>query len=460
MDKEKIIYLIDGSAYIYRAYHAIRELSNSKGFPTNAIFGFTRMLMKLLEDRTPEYLVMLFDTREPTFRHKMYKEYKANRPPMPEDLSIQVPYIKSITEAFNIPIIEMPGYEADDLIGTLAQKGESTGFHVVMVTGDKDFKQLVTDKIILWDPMKDKRIDANVIMKEYDLEPRQMVEVMGLSGDKADNVPGVPGIGQKTALSLIKTFGTMERLYERIDTITKKKQRENLVKFKDQAFLSRKLVVIDTNAPLAFKPEDLRYREPDNDKLSELFKEFEFTRLQQNLPRKTDLSNKNYQPIRNLVALADLVNRLASAQLFAIDTETTSKNPMEAKLVGLSFSLEPNEAFYIPCAHDYPGVSDQLELKDVLNRLKPTLENPDIKKIGQNIKYDLMVLARHGISLAGIAFDTMVASYLLNPSKRAHNLNQIAFDFLDHKMITYQEVTGDGGKNSGFEKVHLDKAVP
>lgn len=460
MDKEKIIYLIDGSAYIYRAYHAIRELSNSKGFPTNAIFGFTRMLMKLLEDRTPEYLVMLFDTREPTFRHKMYKEYKANRPPMPEDLSIQVPYIKSITEAFNIPIIEMPGYEADDLIGTLAQKGESTGFHVVMVTGDKDFKQLVTDKIILWDPMKDKRIDANVIMKEYDLEPRQMVEVMGLSGDKADNVPGVPGIGQKTALSLIKTFGTMERLYERIDTITKKKQRENLVKFKDQAFLSRKLVVIDTDAPLAFKPEDLKYREPDNDKLSELFKEFEFTRLQQNLPRKTDLSNKNYQPIRNLAALADLVNRLASAQLFAIDTETTSKNPMEAKLVGLSFSLEPNEAFYIPCAHDYPGVSDQLELKDVLNRLKPTLENPDIKKIGQNIKYDLMVLARHGISLAGIAFDTMVASYLLNPSKRAHNLNQIAFDFLDHKMITYQEVTGDGGKNSGFEKVHLDKAVP
>jgi len=460
MDNEKTLYLIDGSAYIYRAYHAIRELSNSKGFPTNAIFGFTRMLMKLLEDQAPEYVVMLFDTKGPTFRHKMYEEYKANRPPMPEDLSIQIPHIKSITEAFNILIVEMPGYEADDLIGTLAQKGESAGFHVVMVTGDKDFIQLVTDKIIIWDPMKDKRTDANVIRAQYDLEPRQMVEVMGLSGDKADNVPGVPGIGQKTALSLIKTFGTMERLYEQLGTITKKKQRENLAKYRDQALLSRKLVIIDTDVPLTFKPEDLKYREPDNDKLFELYKELEFSKLQQDLPRQTDLFNKNYQPIRNSAELTDLINRLASARLFAIDTETTSKKPMNAKLVGLSFSIEPNEAFYIPCAHDYPGVSDQLELKEVLDRLKPILENPDIKKVGQNIKYDLMVLARHGINLAGMAFDTMLASYLLNPSKRAHNLNQIAFDFLDHKMITYEEVTDNGGKNSGFEKVHLNKAVP
>ena len=456
----KTIYLIDGSAYVYRAYHAIRELSNSKGFPTNAIFGFTQMLMKLLEDRKPEYVAMLFDAKGPTFRHGMYEEYKANRPPMPDDLSVQVPYIKSVTRAFNISLIEMAGYEADDLIGTLAKEGERNGFQVVMVTGDKDFMQLVSAGIVLWDPMKDKTVDEDAIMEEYGVTPAQMVEVMGLAGDKADNVPGVPGIGPKTALSLVRAFGTVEDLYAGIDTITKKKQRENLLKYKDQALLSRDLILIDTSAPVTFEPQVLKYDGPDNEKLSALYRELEFTRLQRNLPRQTDLSGRNYQSIRDLAGLESLIDRLASTRLFAVDTETTSRSPMEADLVGLSFSVEPNEAYYVPCAHDYPGVPDQLALKDVLERLKPVLESADAKKIGQNIKYDLMVLARHGIDLSGIAFDTMLASYLLNPSKRAHSLDQIALDYLDHKMITYEEVTRDVGKDAGFDKVHLDKAVP
>ena len=460
MENEKTIYMIDGSAYIYRAYHAVRGLSNSKGLPTNAVFGFTRMLLKLIEDHSPEYIGMFFDSKGPTFRHKMYKEYKANRPPMPEDLSVQVPYIKKVTEGFNLPAIEMEGFEADDLIGTFARMAEESGFSVVMVTGDKDFMQLVTDKSIIWDPMKDKTIDVKSIMEVNGVEPSMMIDVMGLSGDTADNIPGVPGIGPKTALSLIKTFGSMKNLYEKVDKITKKKQHENLVKYREQAFLSRELVTINTSVPLEFSPLEFEFKEPDNAKLSKLFKDLEFRQLQKTFPEKADLSKKDYRWVHSIKELSDLISRLRTAQIFAIDTETTSKNPMKANLVGLSFSMKADEAFYIPCAHDYPDMPEQLPLKDVLNLLKPLLENPDIKKIGQNIKYDWIVLDRHGINLEGVVFDTMLASYLINPSKRAHNLDQIALDFLDHKTITYKEVVGKGKNASGFAQVPIEKAVP
>jgi DNA polymerase I len=460
MKNEKTIYMVDGSAYIYRAYHAVRGLSNSKGLPTNAVFGFTRMLLKLIEDHSPEYIGMFFDSKGPTFRHKMYKEYKANRPPMPEDLSVQVPYIKKVTEGFNLPAIEMEGFEADDLIGTLARMAEESGFSVVMVTGDKDFMQLVTDKSIIWDPMKDKTIDVKSIMEVNGVEPSMMIDVMGLSGDTADNIPGVPGIGPKTALSLIKTFGSMKNLYEEVDKITKKKQHENLVKYREQAFLSRELVTINTSVPLEFSLQEFEFKEPDNAKLSKLFKDLEFRQLQKTFPEKADLSKKDYRWVHSIKELSDLISRLRAAQIFAIDTETTSKNPMKANLVGLSFSMKADEAFYIPCAHDYPDMPEQLPLKDVLNLLKPLLENPDIKKIGQNIKYDWIVLDRHGINLKGVVFDTMLASYLINPSKRAHNLDQIALDFLDHKTITYKEVVGKGKNASGFAQVPIEKAVP
>ncbi len=458
--KDKTLFLIDGSAYIHRAYHAIRGLSNSKGLPTNAVFGFSRMLVKLLEEQTPEYAAMVFDAKGPTFRHKIYKEYKANRPPMPEDMSVQIPYIKDITAGFNFSVIEMTGYEADDLIGTLAHIAEEAGYFVVMVTGDKDFLQLVTVNSIIWDPMKDMKIDAGVVREKYGIEPHQMIDVMGLSGDTSDNIPGVPGIGQKTALSLIQNFGSMEQLYEQVDKITKKKQHENLVKYKDQAFLSRELVKIDTKVPLQFDLQDFELKDPDNAQLSELFKELEFRQLQQTFQGKRDLSKKNYQSIQSLNALNDLIVSLKGAGIFALDTETTSKDPMKAAIVGLSFSIKPDEAFYIPCAHNYEGVPEQLDLQDALKLLKPVLENPEIKKIGQNIKYDWMVLSRHGINLDGIMSDTMLASYLINPSKRAHGLDQIALDFLDHKTISYKEVTGKGKKIMGFNEVPLERAVP
>jgi len=460
MKNKKTIYMIDGSAYIYRAYHAVRGLSNSKGLPTNAVFGFTRMLLKLIEDRSPEYIGMFFDSKGPTFRHKIYKEYKANRPPMPEDLSVQIPYIKKITKGFNLPVIEMPGFEADDLIGTCARMAEKKGFSVIMVTGDKDFMQLVTEKSIIWDPMKNKTIDEKSIRKVNGVEPSMMIEVMGLSGDTADNIPGVPGIGPKTALSLIKTYGSMKDLYEKVDKITKKKQHENLVKYREQAFLSRELVTINISAPLKFSPQEFEFKEPDNTKLSKLFKDLEFTQLQKTFPEKTDLSKKDYRSVHSIQELSDLVSNLKAVEIFAIDTETTSKNPMKANLVGLSFSMKANKAFYIPCAHDYPDMPEQLALKNVVDLLKPVLENPDIKKIGQNIKYDQIVLYRHGINLKGVVFDTMLASYLINPSKRAHNLDQIALDFLDHKTITYKEVVGTGKNASGFAQVAIEKAVP
>jgi len=458
--KDKTLYLIDGSAYIYRAYHAIRGLSNSRGLPTNAVFGFSKMLVKLMEDQAPEYAAMVFDAKGPTFRHKIYKEYKANRPPMPEDMSVQIPYIKDVTAGYNFPVIEMTGYEADDLIGTLAHIAEEAGFSVIMVTGDKDFIQLVTVNSIVWDPMKDKTTDMDAVKETYGIEPHQMIDVMGLSGDTSDNVPGVPGIGQKTALSLIQTFGNMEHLYEQVHKITKKKQHENLVKYKDQAFLSRELVRIDTKVPLQFDLKDFELKSPDSDQLSMLFKELEFRQLQQKLQKKRDLSKKDYQSIQNLHALNNLIVSLKGSEIFALDTETTSKDPMKAAIVGLSFSIKPDEAFYIPCAHDYPDVPEQLELGDALKLLKPVLENPEIKKIGQNIKYDWMVLSRHGINLSGIMSDTMLASYLINPSKRVHSLDQIALDFLNHKTISYKEVIGKNKKISGFNEVPLERATP
>ncbi|MDX1707094.1 MAG: DNA polymerase I [Desulfobacterales bacterium] len=460
MGREKTVYLIDGTAYIHRAYHAIRGLSNSKGLPTNATFGFTRMLLKLIEDRQPRYAGMFFDAKGPTFRHDMYAEYKANRPPMPDDMAAQIPYIREVTAALQFPIIEMQGFEADDLIGTYARIAEHKGFSVVMVTGDKDFIQLVTERALIWDPMKDITIDTQFVKKSYGVEPHQMIDVMGLSGDTSDNIPGVPGIGQKTALNLIQNHHTMVKLYENVDSITAKKQRENLIRFRDQAFLSRDLVTIDIDAPVSDDLAGFKIEPPDTVALSALFQTLEFRQLQHAISEKTDLSDKHYQPVLTQAALERLIARLKSARIFALDTETTSQIPMQARLVGLSFAVQPDEAFYIPCGHDYLGAPQQLPLSEVLSKLGPVLADPAIKKVGQNIKYDWIVLTRHGVKLDGVVFDTMIASYLLNPSKRAHNLDQIALDFLGHKTIPYEEVAGKGKNALTFNQVLLEKAVP
>ena len=458
--KSKILYLIDGSSYIYRAYHAVRHLSTTQGLPTNATFGFSNMLLKLLSDRKPEHMAMAFDAKGPTFRHEIYEAYKANRPPMPEDLAVQIPYIKKVVEGMNIASLELAGYEADDIIGTLARAAREKGFHVVMVTGDKDFKQLVSPGISIWDPMKDRTIDYAGLKKDFGLEPSQWVDVMGLSGDTSDNIPGVPGIGEKTAISLIKTFGSVEGIFENLDKVTRKKLRENLTNFREQAMLSRRLVAINTEVPLSVEIASLRVSGPDAETLARLFKDLEFQRLQKQFPIKTDLSHKNYRVILNDEALKGLIDELKQAGMFCLDIETTAKDPMQAEVVGLSFACRPNQAAYIPLRHRYFGAPRQLDPDRTLGSLKPLLEDPNLAKVGQNIKYDWIVLKRSGIDLQGVIFDTMVASYLLNPTRRAHNLETIAAEYLDHKMISYKEVTGDKKGDKGFDEVPVEDAVP
>jgi DNA polymerase-1 len=460
MQPDKTAYLIDGSAYIHRAYHAIQGLATSQGLPTNAIFGFTRMLIKLMEERRPAYAAMFFDARGPTFRHRLFAEYKANRPPLPEDLAMQIPYIKQITAAYRLPVFEMAGYEADDLIGTLCRRLEAQGWSVVMVTGDKDFVQLVSQQATIWDPMKDLTTDPARVRETMGLDPRQLVDVMGLSGDATDNIPGVPGIGPKTALELIRAFGSLEGLYAGLDGLTRKKQQENLQQFRDQAFLSRQLATIRTDAPLALETQALRLEGPDTRALSALFRALEFRQLQQALPQVAERRSKDYRAILETAELAALVERLQSCGIFAVDTETTSPDPMRAELVGLSFSAEADRAVYIPCGHRYLGAPRQLDRAFVLEQLRPVLENPEARKVGQNIKYDQIVLARHGVKLQGVLFDTMLASYLLDPAKRAHSLDQIALDFLDHKTIRFEELVGKRKGAATFAEVPLDEAVP
>ena len=456
----KTIYLIDGSGYIHRAYHAVRHLSTSQGLPTNAIFGFANMLLKLISEHTPEYMVIAFDVKGPTFRHEMYHAYKANRPPMPEDLVVQIPYIKHVVEGMNIPLLELQGYEADDIIGTVALAAEEEGFKVIMVTGDKDFRQLVSSRTSVWDPMKDRTIDYAELKQGFGLEPSQWVDVMALSGDTSDNIPGVPGVGEKTAVQLIKTFGNMEALFHNLDKITKKKLGENLANFREQAVLSRRLVAIDTRVPLPVDLPSFRVATPDRKKLASLFKTLEFRRLQDLFSVKNDLSTKDYRPIQDDKALKILLHELKSSEVFAVDLETTAKDPMRASIVGISFACRPNEAVYIPLRHTGTEAGTQMDPEQTLAELKPHLENPNLAKVGQNIKYDWIVLKRSGIELKGVIFDTMVASYLLNPTRRAHNLESIAGEYLDHIMISYKEVTRGRKGDKGFEEVLIKDAIP
>lgn len=461
MQEIPYIYLIDGTAYIYRAYHAIRNLSTRQGFPTNAIFGFTQMLLKLINDKAPQYAAMVFDSKEPTFRHEIYTEYKANRPPMAEDMAIQIPPIKEIVNAFQIPVLELPGFEADDIIGTLAQKAEKENYKVILVTGDKDFKQLITPYISIWDPMKDIWFTYES-QKAMPIHPEQYIDFLALSGDSADNIPGVAGIGPKTAEQLIEKFHSLKELYGRIEEIPQPKLRAKLIDQKENAFLSQKLVTIHTSVPIDTHPEGLFLQPPNSEKLVELFKKYEFRQLAVTFSKniKTDLNDKKYLPIFSIEALQEQVAQIREKKIVAIDTETTSLHPTQATLVGISFSIEPHVAYYIPCGHTGEDAKNQLSLAEVRQILGPVFADSSIRKIGQNIKYDLIVLERHGFTIQNISFDTMIASYLLNPGIRSHGLNQIASDYLNHTMILYKDVVGSGKSEIGFEAVPLKQAVP
>ena len=455
MQDKKRVYLVDGTSYIHRAYHAIkRPLSTSKGFPTKAIYVFTRMLIKLLSDEKPEYIVVALDSKGPTFRHKIFSEYKANRPTTPDDLSIQIPKIKEIIDKLGIKRIEVEGYEADDIIATLAKKCQDEGFEVVIVSGDKDFKQLVTPKVIIWDTMKDEKIDYNKLKEELGFDPSKYLDVLALTGDRTDNIPGIPRIGEKTAIRLIREFGSLEGVYENIDKINRKKLKEDLEKHKDSAFLRRKLVKINDNVPLEWDISMLKIKEPDRDGLVEIFRELEFRELlSQFISRKEEKTN--YRACNSLDELRDIVRAIKEKGYVSVDTETTSEDAFKARLVGISMSWEPGSAYYIPVGHSYVG-AEQLRLDDIRQLLKEILEDKGIKKIGHNIKYDAEVFKLHGIELNGIYFDTMIASYVINPGLRQHNLDYLSEYYLSHKMIEYKDVV-KGIKD--FSQVSIDTAV-
>ncbi|MFQ5443383.1 MAG: DNA polymerase I [Nitrospinales bacterium] len=460
MTKTKTLYLIDGSSYIFRAFYAIRQyLSNAKGLPTNALFGFVNMLFKVIREKQPDYLAVVFDSKEKTFRHKMYSEYKANREEPPDDLKQQFPYFEPLVNSFNIACLKKDGFEADDIIGTLAKQGEEKGFQVVIVSGDKDMMQLISKKVHMLDTMKDKVFEEKDVVEKFGVPPEKVIDAMGLIGDSSDNIPGVSGIGPKTAAELIQKFGSIENLYDKIDQVEKKKLREKLERDKENAFLSRKLVTIDTNVELESQVEDLVRKDQNEEMVREIFNELGFTSLLKDVKSEPVKTDKSYHSILNEESFLKLLDELKAAGEFAIDLETTSLHPMEASIVGLSFAFKENEAYYLPVAHRYLGAPEQLEKEKVLSLLKPLLEDPKIKKVGQNIKYDLIVLHNEGIHLAGISFDTMLASYILNPSKRNHNMDDLAMEYLQHKTISYKDVAGSGAKQIGFEQVEVERAT-
>ncbi len=463
MSERPTAYLIDGSAFVFRAFYAIRqELTTSDGTPTNAVLGFKNMLQKLMRQEQPDYLAVVFDERGPTFRHEADPTYKANRKRMPDELAVQLPLIHRLVEAHNIPKLSLQGYEADDIIGTLAHRLEAQGLDVVLVSGDKDFCQLVTPNVTLFDPMKDQRIGEAEVEERFGVEPARVIEVLGLMGDSSDNVPGVPGIGEKTAKKLLATYGTIEELLGRVDEIKQKKGRENLIEHAESARHSRQQVTIHMDVPIDIGLDALKFEDPDTDALRTLYEELEFKSELQTLDAGEAAKAPVTKHYRAIITFEDLDAEIATLQQadgFAIDTETTSQDPMVAELVGISLAHKPHEAVYIPVAHRYAGTPPQLDRAEVLERLRPLLEDPSRPKYGQNIKYDLIVLERHGVSMRGIAFDTMVAGYLLNPSRRANNLDALAKEYLNYTPMSYEEVAGKGAKQVTFDQVDIERAT-
>ncbi|HID98259.1 MAG TPA: DNA polymerase I [Thermodesulfobacteriaceae bacterium] len=450
------LYLIDGSSYIYRAYFAIRQsLTTSSGFPTKAVLGITNMLWKVLQEKDPRYVGVIWDAKGPTFRHELYESYKANRPPMPDDLTVQIPYIRELVDALGLVQVEINGFEADDIIATITRK-VSDRHPVIVVSGDKDLLQLVGPRVILWDSMKDQVTDLTSIREKIGLEPEKLLDVMTLSGDASDNIPGVPGIGPKTAVKLIRQYGSVDNLLVHLDEIKGEKLRERLEASRDRLPLMRKLVALSYDVPVDADVHAYERRPPDHEKLRKVFQELELTRLLQRLAPEKTIAPDRYELIQTEEELARWRDMAQEASSLCIDTETTSEFPMEAELVGLSICVEPPCAGYIPLGHRCGD--PQLGRSDVVRILGPLFADPATGKVGQNIKYDLIVLANHGMELAGIEGDTMIASYLLNPSRHRHNLGEIAQEILGHRMISFQEVTADQKKKKNFALVPLDAA--
>lgn len=463
MKKTEPVYLIDGSAYIYRAYHAIAPLTNSQGLPTHAIYGFVNILLRVIREKNPRYLAIAFDHRGPNFRHALYKEYKANRPSMPDDLACQIPYIKEIVRAYNITSFEQEGVEADDLIASAATALSQQSFPVMVVSGDKDLLQLVTDSVTWWDPMNDKFMDPAAVEKKYHVPPAQLTDFFALIGDSSDNIPGVPGVGPKTAEKLIADYGTLENLYAGLDGLTQKKLREKLARHQDLALLSRDLVRLKSDVALPAEPAAYQLPEPDQDKLRELFTMLGFTRLIKSQLTAEKVESEGFRLVNSEKALLDVAELLAREDILALDTETTSLDPLTTELVGISLcaGTAAGAAYYLPVGHKNEDSSlqpGQLPLGLVMNTLAPLLTSDRQLKLGHNLKFDYQVLHHHGITLAPPLADTMIASYLLDPSRRSHKLDDLCEEFLARRTTSFGEVTKGDKREDSFAFVALPAA--
>ena len=463
MPKRKTFYLVDGSSYIFRAFFGVRQLSTSKGFPTNALYGFINMLQKVIREEKPDYLVVAFDSPDKTFRHKIYPDYKANREAPPEELAKQFPYFEPLVQAYGLSSVRRPGFEADDIIGTLAKKGTQEELEVVIVSGDKDMMQLISPNVYMLDTMKNKKFMDKEVVEKFGVQADKVVEVMGLMGDSSDHIPGVAGIGPKIAAELIQKFGSIESLYKQINEVEKKKVKEKLEHDKENAFMSRELVSIDTEMDLEFNSDLMKPGKIDSAKLKKMFEEFEFVSflegMQGEVTNSLKIDRSGYKTILTEKSFNDLIKSLIKKKSFVFDVETTNKRPVWARMVGISFSFEEGNACYLPLVHRYLGSPDQLELKTVCEKLKPIFEDKRIKKCGHNIKYDLIVMANEGIALDGVDFDTMIASYLLNPSSRGHGLDSLTMEYFGHKNLTYKEIVGTGNREIGFDEVEVNRAT-
>lgn len=463
--------LVDGSSYLYRAYHAMPPLTNSDGESTGTIYGVINMLRKLIRDYQPEHMAVVFDAKGKTFRNDLYAEYKATRPPMPDDLREQIAPIHEIVKAMGLPLLCVDNVEADDVIGTLAKQATAAGIETVISTGDKDMAQLVSEHVTLVNTMNNTKTDIDAVQEKFGLTPQQIVDYLALMGDKVDNIPGVDSVGPKTATKLLQQYGSLQGVIEHADEV-KGKLGEKLRAAVDALPLSYQLATIKMDVELDFTPETLDMQAADNQKLAELYRRYEFKSWLQELDSapvaaastKTDepaTSNEtHYETILTQQQLDNWLERLKKAELFAFDTETTSLNYLQARIVGMSFAIKAGEAAYLPLAHDYPGAPDQLDFDATLALMKPLLEDPKALKVGQNLKYDRHILLNHGIDLQGIAHDTMLQSYVLDSTATRHDMDSLAEKYLNRSTIHFEDIAGKGKKQLTFNEIGLEEASP
>ncbi len=460
--------LVDGSSYLFRAYHALPPLTNSKGEPTGAIVGVLNMLKRLLDEYHPEHVAVVFDAPGGSFRNEIYSEYKANRAEMPDELREQIQPLHDIIRAMGLPLIIEKGVEADDVIGTLAKQATEQGLNTLISTGDKDMAQLVNEQVTLINTMSDKITDSSGVMERFGVTPEQIIDYLALVGDTSDNIPGVPKCGPKTAAKWLGEYGDLDNLISHADEI-KGKVGEYLRASLEQLPLARELATIKLDVALDQGPLQLKPTEMDLDALRQHYTRIESKRLLDSLgeasppepePETPAPVQGDYQTILDQESFESWLERLQQAELFAIDSETSSLDYMQAELVGLSFAIEPGEAAYLPLAHNYTGAPQQLDRASVLERLKPLLEDAAKAKVGQNLKYDMSVLANYGIEMRGIAFDTMLESYVLDSTASRHDMDSLADKYLGHATIKYEDVAGKGAKQITFDQVPLEQAAP